>query len=128
VDQDTLLAIVAISVTVLVLGLLAVGAFLVIRDTVRGRGNWGIPGRMPTACPECEEPLPMVRVPTSFRQALWGGWTCTYCGCEIDKWGKVIAPPTRPVEWDDEEDDDRDEAPRPRRRPPDERFRGKNDG
>jgi len=126
VDQDTLLAIVAIGLAVLVFGLLALGAFLVIRDTVRGRGNWGIPGRMPTACPECGEPLPMVRVPTSFRQAMWGGWTCTYCGCEIDKWGKVIAPPTRPVEWDDEEDDDWDEAPRPRRRP-DERFRGKND-
>ena len=32
----------------------------------------------------------MVRKPTSFRQAAWGGWTCSKCGCEIDKWGIEI--------------------------------------
>ena len=32
----------------------------------------------------------MVRKPTSFRQAAWGGWTCFKCGCEIDKWGIEI--------------------------------------
>jgi hypothetical protein len=122
--QDTLLAIFAIGIAVPVFGALAVGAFLVIRDTVRGRGNWGMNFNPPQECRECGERLPMVRVPTSFRQALWGGWTCTYCGAEIDKWGRVIAPATRPVEWDD----DWDEPPRRRRRPPDERFRGKSHG
>jgi len=32
----------------------------------------------------------MVRRPASFSQAVWGGWTCSKCGCEIDKWGVEI--------------------------------------
>ena len=42
------------------------------------------------SCPECRASLPQVRLPTSLRQALWGGYTCNKCGCEIDKWGRKI--------------------------------------
>jgi hypothetical protein len=41
-------------------------------------------------CPCCKLPLPAKRKPTSLSQTLWGGWTCSNCGCEIDKDGKML--------------------------------------
>jgi predicted RNA-binding Zn-ribbon protein involved in translation (DUF1610 family) len=46
--------------------------------------------RRPPKCPECGEQLPKVRKPTTRRQALWGGWTCPNCGCEVDRKGKKV--------------------------------------
>lgn len=60
--------------------------FLVARDTIRRKGGWGINLRVPD-CPQCGEKLNPARVPRSFKQALWGGWTCPQCGCDLDKWG-----------------------------------------
>ncbi|HJT75756.1 MAG TPA: hypothetical protein VJ739_01005 [Gemmataceae bacterium] len=117
----TVLFSVIVCLAVLIFAVLAVGLVLVIRDTVRGRGNWGINLKPPGACPECGEPVPVVRAPRSARQALWGGWTCTECGTEIDKWGKVIEPAEVAEVLPADE-----ETPSPRR-PPDERFKGKND-
>jgi hypothetical protein len=36
-------------------------------------------------CPRCGNPLPKVRMPSSGSQAMSGGWTCSKCGCEIDR-------------------------------------------
>jgi hypothetical protein len=44
-------------------------------------------------CPRCETRTPVLRAPTSTRQALLGGWTCEACGCEMDRTGREIAPP-----------------------------------
>jgi hypothetical protein len=41
-------------------------------------------------CPECGLQLPKVRAPGSFRQVMWGGWTCPECGCEVDRKGKKV--------------------------------------
>ena len=41
-------------------------------------------------CPECGTPVPRVRRPTSFRQAMWGGWTCTKCGTEMNQRGEEL--------------------------------------
>ncbi len=41
-------------------------------------------------CPDCGEPLPRSRKPTNKRQAMWGGWTCSKCGCEVDRKGKKV--------------------------------------
>ena len=70
---------------------LLVGAALVVRDTARGRGRWGMNFRS-VLCPSCGEPAPFVRKPANRRQALWGGWTCRVCGCEYDKWGEALEP------------------------------------
>ena len=70
----------------IVFGLLAI----VVVDTIRGKGRWGINLRLPN-CPECDQKAPAFRNPTSIKQALWGGWTCSNCGCEMDKWGKEVA-------------------------------------
>lgn len=72
-------------------GLLFLG-ILVVRDTVRRTGKWGINfrGLAGAECPRCDAPVPAVRVPKNRRQTLWGGWTCDECGCEIDKWGREV--------------------------------------
>jgi hypothetical protein len=41
-------------------------------------------------CPDCGELLPRFRTPSSSRQALWGGYTCARCGCEVDRRGRKI--------------------------------------
>jgi hypothetical protein len=41
-------------------------------------------------CPECGNPLPRIRKPANARQAKWGGWTCSKCGCEVDRRGKKL--------------------------------------
>ena len=66
---------------------------LVVRDTIRGKGRWGVnvKGLAGMDCPRCGEPLPAVRKPKNRRQMLWGGCTCEECGCEIDKWGRELA-------------------------------------
>lgn len=77
---------------------LALGLFLVIRDTRRQQGRWGInPGQ--SKCPLCEEPIPMVRIPKSVQQALWGGWTCSQCGLELDKWGRPTPKQNPQSKW-----------------------------
>ena len=42
------------------------------------------------ACPDCGRRPPVLRVPDSLRQALWGGWTCEECGCVMDRVGKPL--------------------------------------
>ena len=46
-------------------------------------------------CPECGTPMPKFRMPQSARQWLWGGWTCSECGCEVDRKGQRVGPPRR---------------------------------
>jgi hypothetical protein len=52
-------------------------------------GKWGI-NPEPVNCPRCDNQQPKTRLPTSFRQAMWGGWSCKSCGCEMDKYGKPL--------------------------------------
>lgn len=63
---------------------------LLVRGTIR-QTKMGINLEPPKACPRCGEPLPMIRAPKSFKQAMWGGWTCSKCNTELDKWGRVIS-------------------------------------
>lgn len=44
-------------------------------------------------CPNCGTQQPAQRKPTSWRQALFGGWTCAKCGTEIDRHGHAIGKP-----------------------------------
>ena len=66
------------------------GVLMVAFGTVTKNG-WGI-NREPVNCPACGCPMLQVRQPKSLRQALWGGGTCGKCGCEMDKWGRLITP------------------------------------
>jgi hypothetical protein len=60
--------------------LFGIYAFLFI-----GRANWAS-----VKCPTCTTQQPLWRKPTSFRQLVWGGWTCPNCGTEMDRHGKAI--------------------------------------
>lgn len=41
-------------------------------------------------CPRCQAKAPLVRVPKTVRQIMWGGWTCQECKCEFDKYGNEV--------------------------------------
>jgi hypothetical protein len=58
------------------------------------RNDWGL-NPNPVSCPRCDTQLSQIKIPKSLRQALWGGYTCPNCGCEVDKWGRETAPPTK---------------------------------
>ena len=77
-------------VFIVVASVVLLGILLVVVGTVR-KNSWGINSE-PVNCPACGSPMPQVRQPKSRRQALWGGWTCAKCGCETDKWGRLITP------------------------------------
>jgi hypothetical protein len=75
-DRTTWILLISV---VLLLG----GMYWVRRNTERrGTGLFG------AVCPRCAEPLPTIRKASSFREILWGGWTCPSCGCKVDKYGK----------------------------------------
>lgn len=71
---------------IVIFSVLGAGMMLVAHGTIR-KNRWGI-NLKPVTCPHCNHPMPQVRQPTSFSQALWGGGTCGQCGCEVDKWGR----------------------------------------
>jgi hypothetical protein len=114
-SSDTLLAIFAIALSVVVFGLLITGAVLVVRDTIRQRGRWGLNLKAPN-CRHCQAPMPPVRIPANARQAMWGGWTCKQCGLEVDKWGEPIPDQTRQAKFSTPLVDPRTQA-LPERRP-----------
>src|SRR6266480_2884939 len=72
-----------------ILGAIGVILLLMIRDTIRRRGRWGLNFDQ-VKCPRCGEETPKIRKPNSLRQAAWGGSCCSHCGCEFDKWGVEI--------------------------------------
>jgi hypothetical protein len=88
-NLDTLVMLVLVPLLGLMVLAMTVGIVLVVRDTVRQRGNWGI-NTKPVRCPGCGEPAPTVRVPKNWRQTLWGGGTCAKCGLDYDKWGRAV--------------------------------------
>ena len=44
-------------------------------------------------CPNCGTKLPIIRIPKSFHQAMYGGVTCKNCGAEIARNGDLISVP-----------------------------------
>lgn len=42
------------------------------------------------SCPECGVKMPKFRKPANRQQMLWGGWTCSECGCEINRKGQKV--------------------------------------
>ena len=75
-------------VFIVTMSVLVLGILLVAFGTVT-KNRWGI-NLEPVNCPACGSLMPKVRRPASLKQALWGGGTCGKCGCEIDKWGRLI--------------------------------------
>jgi hypothetical protein len=88
-NNDTIAMLIVLPLVGLMMLALTIGCVLVIRDTVRRRGKWGI-NLKTVYCPECGKRAPLIRDPRNWRQMLWGGWTCARCGVEFDKWGREV--------------------------------------
>ena len=124
-SADLLGMIAVIAFAVFLFGLLSVGAVLIIRDTIRQRGNWGI-NLKPGPCRQCGTPMPMIRKPANWRQAMWGGWTCAECGLELDKWGQPVEG-QNPGKWAVLRAVEETEQEEPPQTPQDERIREVNE-
>jgi hypothetical protein len=50
-------------------------------------------------CPQCGTQPALFRMPKNWEQFVWGGWTCSTCGSEVNAQGKLRmeSPPLRPV-------------------------------
>ena len=45
--------------------------------------------RKPVMCEKCGVEQPKMRKPENMDQAMWGGYTCTGCGSQLDGRGKL---------------------------------------
>lgn len=75
----------------LALPLFGVGLVVLLVRGTQKKTSMGI-NLTPGHCPGCGTALPTVRAPKNFRQAMFGGWTCSGCGAELDKWGRPLPP------------------------------------
>jgi len=97
-DPPVAIVVVAIIFGLLVWGTLVVFGGLILRDTIRQRGKWGINFKR-AVCTQCGTAMPMIRKPANWRQTLWGGGTCAECGFELDKWGRPIEGQNTLAKW-----------------------------
>ena len=68
--------------------LLPIGAVVLFLGT-KNKTKWGINTKT-VLCPKCHEKFPLVRKPKKINQALWGGFTCSVCDIDVDKWGREL--------------------------------------
>ncbi len=81
--------ILGIACSVTFVAVLLFGLVMVVVGTMLRKTPFGI-NLKPVDCPHCGERAPARRKPANMRQTLWGGCTCSNCGCEFDKWGNPI--------------------------------------
>lgn len=74
------------------LTLILVSGFLILLVFVSLARKGGAGGihLMSVDCPHCGTPTPRFCKPTSFRQAMLGGWTCQACGTDMDRQGRRL--------------------------------------
>jgi hypothetical protein len=69
----------------------AISLGIMVKQTLRRKGKLGI-NFDPVCCPKCGKQMPSIRMPASFSEFLFGGWTCLACGTRLNKWGESINP------------------------------------
>jgi hypothetical protein len=69
---------------------LVVGAFFfkIITQTLKKEGDLSI-NFGAVICPNCQKKTTLIRPPT-INNIPWGGGICSFCGCQMDKWGNKI--------------------------------------
>jgi len=70
--------------------ILAIGFIIWLRWSSKNKSKWGI-NLTRVTCPVCQTKQPIVRMPGSTEQALWGGTTWPKCGTKLDKYGNIIS-------------------------------------
>jgi hypothetical protein len=68
----------------------AVGLAIWLIIASKGKSKWGVNLKR-VHCPICRAKQPIVRMPKSGSQALWGGTTCAKCNTNLDKYGNIIS-------------------------------------
>ncbi len=63
--------------------------FCLIARQSREQGSLGL-GPLHIKCPQCGTAQPFIRKPSSVPQMLFGGYSCSGCGLEIEKYGRAV--------------------------------------
>jgi hypothetical protein len=71
---------------------------LILRDTIRRSGMWGINFKR-IVCPQCRTRLRRGITFPSWKESCYGGWTCHECGLELSQWGRPWKEQNTPAKW-----------------------------
>lgn len=70
--------------------MIGVFIFLIINQ-FRKKKNKNETNLFKVKCPKCNTEQSFIRVPKDIKEAVWGGYTCSNCGCKMDKFGNEIS-------------------------------------
>lgn len=73
-----------------VLFVLLLAGVVAIYLGTKNKTKWGI-NTQAVSCTKCETPFAKIRKPQTIQQKLWGGYSCSTCNIEVDKWGRDIS-------------------------------------
>jgi len=69
---------------------LAIGFIIYLGWASKNKSKWGV-NLTRVTCPVCQTKQPIIRMPSSAEQAMWGGTICPKCGTKLDKYGNIIS-------------------------------------
>jgi len=98
-SQEDPLAIIVCPISLSVcVGIVVFPACLVLRDTIRRRGIWGINFKR-IVCPQCGTRLRRGITFPNFKEYAYGGWTCHECGIELSQYGRPWKEQNTLAKW-----------------------------
>jgi len=77
-------------IKLIIYAVLVVGLVIWFRKANKNKSKWGMNFKR-VYCPVCQTKQPIIRMPNSREQRLWGGTTCPKCQTNLDKYGNVIS-------------------------------------
>ena len=74
---------------VIIYAILATVAIIWLIIASKNKSKWGMNLKR-VYCPACQTKQPVIRLPKSESQLLWGGTTCPGCRANLDKYGNIV--------------------------------------